>query len=378
MKVGIVCPYSLDVPGGVQSHVLDLARALRRLGHEVDLLAPADEDLPVPDFVTSAGRAVGIPYNGSVARLSFGPRSYARTRRWIRDHDFDVLHLHEPTAPSLAMLALMEADGPIVATFHTSTVRSRALVAFQAFLQPFLEKITARIAVSALARRVQVQHLGGDAVEIPNGVDVGFFAGAQPLPGYPREGGTVGFVGRFTEPRKGMDVLLRALRRLAPEFPELRVLVVGRGEPDELRRAAGPELADRLVLLGQADDVTKARAMRSMDVYCAPNTGGESFGMILTEAMAAGATVVASDLDAFRRVLDDGKAGMLATTGDDEALAEAIRAMLLDPGRRAALADAATRRVAAYDWSIVATQVLRVYETAIAATPGRVHSAGDT
>jgi phosphatidyl-myo-inositol alpha-mannosyltransferase len=377
MRVGIVCPYSLDVPGGVQSHVVDLARALRRLGHEVDLLAPADEDRPVPDFVTPAGKAVGIPYNGSVARLSFGPRSYARTRRWIREHDFDVLHLHEPTAPSLAMLALMEADGPIVATFHTSTRRSRALTAFQPFLQPFLEKITARIAVSALARRVQVQHLGGDAVEIPNGVDVAFFADAEPLPGYPRQGGTVGFVGRFTEPRKGMDVLLRALRRLAPEFPDLQLLFLGPGEPDELRRDAGPELADRLVLLGQADDATKARAMRSMDVYCAPNTGGESFGVILTEAMAAGTTVVASDLDAFRRVLDDGKAGMLFTTGDDRSLADALRAMLVDPAHRAALAEAATRRVAAYDWSIVATQVLRVYETAIAATPGRVHSAGD-
>lgn len=377
MRVGIVCPYSLDVPGGVQSHVVDLARALRRLGHEVDLLAPADDDRPVPDFVTPAGKAVGIPYNGSVARLSFGPRSYARTRRWIRDHDFDVLHLHEPTAPSLAMLALMEADGPIVATFHTSTVRSRALTAFQPFLQPFLEKITARIAVSALARRVQVQHLGGDAVEIPNGVDVSFFADAEPLPGYPREGGTVGFVGRFTEPRKGMDVLLRALRRLAPEFPGLRLLFLGPGEPDELRRMAGPELADRLVLLGQADDATKARAMRSMDVYCAPNTGGESFGVILTEAMAAGTAVVASDLDAFRRVLDDGKAGMLFTNGDDRSLADALRAMLADPAHRAALAEVATRRVAAYDWSIVATQVLRVYETAIAATPGLVHSAGD-
>jgi phosphatidyl-myo-inositol alpha-mannosyltransferase len=377
MKVGIVCPYSLDVPGGVQSHVVDLARALRRLGHEVDLLAPADDDLPVPDFVTPAGKALGIPYNGSVARLSFGPRSFARTRRWIRDHDFDVLHLHEPTAPSLSMLALMEADGPIVATFHTSTMRSRALTAFQPFLQPFLEKITARIAVSALARRVQVQHLGGDAVEIPNGVDVGFFADAQPLPGYPGDGGTVGFVGRFTEPRKGMPVLLRALRGLTADFPALRVLVVGRGEPDDLRKQAGPELADRLVLLGQTDDVTKARALRSMDVYCAPNTGGESFGIILTEAMAAGTAVVASDIDAFRRVLDDGKAGMLAAVNDDVALADAIRTLLTDAGRRTELVDTATRRVATYDWSIVATRVLRVYETAIAATPGRVHGAAD-
>jgi phosphatidylinositol alpha-mannosyltransferase len=378
VRVGIVCPYSLDVPGGVQSHVMDLARALRRLGHEVDVLAPADEDSQVPDFVTPAGRALGIPYNGSVARLSFGPRSYAKARRWIREHDFDVLHLHEPTAPSLAMLALMEADGPIVATFHTSTTRSRALTAFQPFLQPFLEKITARIAVSALARRVQVQHLGGDAVEIPNGVDVGFFTGAQPLAGYPRPGGTIGFVGRYTEPRKGMAVLLGALRRLGPEFPDLRLLVVGRGEPADLRRDAGPELAGRLDLLGQASDEVKARALRGMDVYCAPNTGGESFGMILTEAMAAGTAVVASDIDAFRRVLDDGKAGLLASVNDDAALAAALRDLLVDPVRRAELAQAATRRVAAFDWSIVATQVLRVYETAIAATPGRVHEAGQS
>jgi phosphatidylinositol alpha-mannosyltransferase len=377
MKVGIVCPYSLDVPGGVQAHVMDLARALRRLGHEVDVLAPADEDSPVPSFVTPAGRALGIPYNGSVARLSFGPRSFAKARRWIRDHDFDVLHLHEPTAPSLSFLALMVADGPIVATFHTSTPRSRALSAFQLILQPFLEKITARIAVSALARRVQVQHLGGDAVEIPNGVDVSFFAEAEPLIGYPRAGGTVGFVGRFTEPRKGMAVLLGALRRLLPDFPDLRLLVVGRGDPDDLREAAGPELADRIVLLGQADDKVKAQALRSMDVYCAPNTGGESFGVILTEAMAAGTAVVASDIDAFRRVLDDGAFGILSAVHDETALAAAIGAMLADPDRRTELAAAAQKRVAAFDWSVLTTRVLRVYETAIAATPGRVHEAGE-
>lgn len=375
MKVGIVCPYSLDVPGGVQAHVMDLAHALLQLGHEVNVLAPADEDSPVPDFVTPAGRAVGIPYNGSVARLSFGPVSFARVRRWIREHEFDVLHLHEPTAPSLAMLALMVAEGPIVATFHTSTPRSRALSAFQAVLQPFLEKITARIAVSALARRVQVEHLGGDAVEIPNGVDVGFFADAEPMPGYPRQGGTVGFVGRFTEPRKGMPVLLAALRRLLPDFPDLRLVVVGRGEADELREQAGPELAERLVLLGQADDKAKARALRGVDVYVAPNTGGESFGIILTEAMAAGTAVVASDLDAFRRVLEDGEAGVLTPVRDDAALAEAIRGLLLDPERRARLAEAASARVAVYDWSVVAARVLRVYETAIAAASDRVHEA---
>ncbi|WP_433272957.1 glycosyltransferase family 4 protein [Actinosynnema sp. CS-041913] len=371
MKVGIVCPYSFEVPGGVQAHVVDLARALRSLGHEVEVLAPADDDTPVPEFVTSAGRAVGIPYNGSVARLSFGPVSFTRVRRWIAEHDFDVLHLHEPTAPSLSMLALMVADGPIVATFHTSTPRSKMLSAFQVVLQPFLEKITARIAVSALARRVQVEHLGGDAVEIPNGVDVGFFADAEPLDGYPRPGGTVGFVGRFTEPRKGMPVLLEAVRSLA----DVRLLIVGRGDEDELRKAAGPALASRMDFLGMVDDETKARALRSVDVYCAPNTGGESFGIILTEAMSAGTAVVASDLDAFRRVLDDGKAGVLTPVGDSAALASALRGLLADPARRADYVDAARERVMTYDWSVVAGQVFRVYESAMAADPRRVGEA---
>ncbi|WET76702.1 glycosyltransferase family 4 protein [Amycolatopsis sp. QT-25] len=372
MKIGIVCPYSFDVPGGVQGHVIDLAKALLARGHQVSVLAPADEDSDVPDFVVPAGKALGIPYNGSVARLQFGPVSYSRVRRWIRDGDFDVLHLHEPAAPSLSLLALKVADGPIVATFHTATTRSRTLAAFQPVLRPLLEKITARIAVSALARRVQVEHAGGDAVEVPNGVDVDFFSRALPLDGYPRAGGTVGFVGRYTEPRKGMGVLLEALRLLLPEFEELRLLVVGRGDADQLRREAGPELAPHVDLLGQVDDETKARALRSVDVYCAPNTGGESFGMILTEAMAAGTPVLASGLDSFRRVLDDGKAGMLTETGDAAALAGGLRELLADPARRASLAAAAGERVAMFDWSVVTTQVLRVYETAIAADPRRV------
>ncbi|RZQ65540.1 glycosyltransferase family 4 protein [Amycolatopsis suaedae] len=375
MKIGIVCPYSFDVPGGVQGHVVDLAKALLERGHDVSVLAPADEDADLPDFVHPAGKALGIPYNGSVARLQFGPVSYARVRRWIRDNEFDVLHLHEPAAPSLSLLALAVADGPIVATFHTSTPRSRTLAAFQPVLRPLQEKITARIAVSALARRVQVEHSGGDAVEIPNGVDVGFYSAARPLEGYPRTGGTVGFVGRYTEPRKGMPVLLAALRPLLAELPDLRLVVVGKGEEDALRREAGPELAGHIELLGQVDEPTKARALRSVDVYCAPNTGGESFGMILTEAMAAGTPVVASALDSFRRVLDDGAAGVLFPPEDSAALTEALRDLLGDPTRRASLAAAAGERVVVYDWSVVATQVLRVYETAVAADPRRVSAA---
>ncbi len=376
MRVGIVCPYSLDVAGGVQGHVLDLARALVRLGHHVDVLAPASDSTPVPDFVTRAGRAVGIPYNGSVARLTFGPVSMYRVRRWLRAGAFDVLHLHEPTAPSLAMLAMVLADGPVVATFHTSTPRSRTMVLFASWLRPMLERVTARIAVSPLARQVYVEHLGGDAVEIPNGVDVPALAAAaaDPLP-RPAGSTTVGFVGRFDEPRKGMATLLEALEPLASQ-QDLRLLVVGRGDAADLRQRLPAALADRVDVLGAVDDTTKARALGAMDVLATPNTGGESFGVVLAEGMAAGTPVVASDIEAFRRVLTDPDsgtvAGLLLPPGDAAAWSAGLAALLADPARRAGLARAGRSRVTAFDWSTVAAQVLRVYEVAVAADPRQV------
>jgi phosphatidyl-myo-inositol alpha-mannosyltransferase len=370
----MVCPYSLAVPGGVQAHVLGLARGLRGLGHQVAVLAPATADSALPDFVTPAGRAVGVPYNGSIAPLAFGPVALNRARRWLRDHDFDVLHLHEPDSPSLSLIALALADRPVVATFHFATARSWALAAAHGLLQPTMEKITARIAVSPLARRVQVECLGGDAVEIPNGVDVSYFARAQPLPGYPRAGGTVGFVGRFGEPRKGMPVLLAALRSAAQTRPDLRLLVVGHGDAAALRRAAGPALASRVRVLGAVGEQGKAAALASVDVLCAPAIGGESFGIVLSEAMAAGTPVVASDLDAFRRVLDGGHAGVLVPTGSPAALSAALGDLLDDPGRRVALAAAGRARAAMWDWPVIARRVLQVYETAVAADPRRLMS----
>lgn len=378
MRVGLVCPYSFDVPGGVQAHVAELARTLISMGHEVSVLAPGDDSddaAELPSYITPLGRSVPIPYNGSVARLSFGPVSYTRVRRWIRAGRFDVLHVHEPVAPSLSMLALMVADGPIVATFHTANPRSRMLAAFQGVLQPFLEKITGRIAVSEPARQVQVEHLGGDAVVIPNGVDVDFFASARPLPGYPRAGGTVGFIGRFDEPRKGMDVLLDAFGVIGRIRPDVRLLVAGSGDGAELVERAGPRLARSLTVLGRVSDAEKASLLKSVDVYCAPNTGGESFGIILTEAMSAGTPVVASNIDAFRRVLQDGAAGVLAPVGQAAPLATALRGLLDDPGRRAALAARGRSAVAAFDWPVVAATVLKVYETVMAADPRAVREA---
>ena len=370
MRIGIVCPYSLDVPGGVQLHVRDLAETLIGLGHHVSVLAPADEEADLPDHVVAAGKAVAVPYNGSVARLSFGPLSVARVRKWLITGGFDVIHVHEPVTPSLSLLAVMMARGPVVATFHTAMTRSKAMAAAGPALQVVLERITGRIAVSDLARRVQVEHLGGGGVEIPNGVAVAKFANATPLPGWPGEGGAVGFLGRFTEPRKGFGILADAFARIAPDRPGLRLLVAGPGDLDEI--ALPPIVRQRLTFLGKVSEEDKARMLRSVEAYVAPNTGGESFGMILTEAMAAGTPVVASDLDAFRRVLDGGRAGALFPTGDSAALAKTLAEVLDSPELRAELGERARAAVAEYDWPVVAGRVLEVYATAIDASPGVV------
>ncbi|MET9498483.1 glycosyltransferase family 4 protein [Streptomyces sp. NPDC006552] len=369
MRIGIVCPYSWDVPGGVQFHIRDLAEHLIALGHEVSVLAPADDETPLPPYVVSAGRAVPVPYNGSVARLNFGFLSAARVRRWLHDGAFDVIHIHEPTSPSLGLLSCWAAQGPIVATFHTSNPRSRAMIAAYPILQPALEKISARIAVSEYARRTLVEHLGGDAVVIPNGVDVDFFARAEPKaewrggPGAGARGGTIGFIGRIDEPRKGLPVLMKALPKILAERPETRLLVAGRGDEVEAVASLPKEMRERVEFLGMVSDVDKARFLRSIDVYVAPNTGGESFGIILVEAMSAGAPVLASDLDAFAQVLDQGAAGELFANEDADALADAALRLLADPARRDDLRERGSKHVRRFDWSTVGADILSVYET---------------
>ncbi|WP_225845633.1 glycosyltransferase family 4 protein [Streptomyces sp. HPF1205] len=361
MRIGIVCPYSWDVPGGVQFHIRDLAEHLIALGHEVSVLAPADDETPLPDYVVSAGRAVPVPYNGSVARLNFGFLSAARVRRWLHEGRFDVIHIHEPASPSLGLLSCWAAQGPIVATFHTSNPRSRAMIAAYPILQPALEKIRARIAVSEYARRTLVEHLGGDAVVIPNGVDVDFFARAEPKPEW--QGQTIGFIGRIDEPRKGLPVLMRALPAILAEHPGARLLVAGRGDAEEALGSLPAPVRDRVEFLGMVSDEDKARLLRSVDLYVAPNTGGESFGIILVEAMSAGAPVLASDLDAFAQVLDQGAAGELFANEDADELAAAAVRLLSDPARRAELRARGSAHVRRFDWSVVGGDILAVYET---------------
>lgn len=373
MRIGMVCPYSFDYPGGVQAHAIDLCAELRRRGHEVSLIGPAGRDAEVPGFVVRGGAAVPIPYNGSVARLAFGPRTAHRVRRWIRRGDFDVLHIHEPNSPSWSMLALAQATGPVVATYHSAAERSRLLRLALPALRPLLERIRGGIAVSDVARRWQVEQLGGDPVLIPNGVRVADYerapgladpavaaeAGIGPAePGRPR----LVFLGRFDEPRKGLGVLLDALPGIRAAHPGAEVVVVGDGELDAAVRRAGRH-AEALRFVGRVPERAKAAVLASADVYVAPQRGGESFGIVLVEAMAAGAAVVASDLDAFRLVLADGADGELFRNGDAGDLARAVRGVLDDPGRRAALVAAGHARARDYDWSAIADRVLQVYDT---------------
>ena len=361
MKVGLVCPYSLDVPGGVQNHVRDLAEVLTSRGHKVGVLAPGELSAGLPAYVTLAGRAVPVPYNGSVARLAFGPRVSARTTRWLREGQFDLVHIHEPLAPSVSVLALWACEAPVVATFHTANVRSRTMAAVASIVRPSTEKISARIAVSDVARTTLVQHLGGEPLVIPNGLFCDTFALAEPEPSWQDPGPVVGFLGRTDEPRKGLSVLLEAWDRVRAEVPAARLLVAGRGEPP----TTSPEGVE---FLGTVDDEGRRRLLRSVDVYVAPQVSGESFGIVLAEAMAAGTAVVASDLPAFRLVLDDGRAGRMFRTGDAADLAGQTISLLRDEGERTALTRAGSDAVRRFDWSRVGDEVVAVYDTVVRAT----------
>lgn len=363
LKVGIVCPYAWDVPGGVQYHVRDLRAALVKEGHDVSVLAPAEDDAALPSYVVSTGRPIAVPYNGSVARLNLGVRSTRRVRDWIRNGDFDVMHVHEPLSPGISAVALWAAQGPIVATWHSSMEKSRALQSMFYLAQTVLEKARGRIAVSELARRTLVDHVGGDAVLIPNGVECASFAEATAFDGWPGPGKALFFLGRLDEPRKGLDILLAALPRIAERHPGVRVLLAGPGDSDDIVKKLPPEVAQRLTFLGLVSEEDKVRAFHSADIYVAPNTGGESFGIVLLEAMASGTAVVASDLEAFRRVLDNGSAGRHFSNGDPADLAEVVSDLLDDDAARAELVATARERAWLYDWGRVTREIVDVYRS---------------
>lgn len=372
-RVGMVCPYSLDVPGGVQNHTCELAEALTGRGHHVSVLAPAADESVLPPYVVPAGRTVAVPYNGSVARLSFGPRSLSRVRRWLDAGDFDLLHVHEPTAPSLSLLAAWVAEHPTVATFHTAmdgNGGSRMMTAAGAVVRPGLAHIAARIAVSPHAEATMRRHLGGTARVIPNGLWVDRFATTAARTRTTDAGPRLLFLGRTDEPRKGLEVLLAAAPALLTACPDLRLVVAGHGDAERVRervrRTVPRELAGRVEARGAVDDGAKAALLAEADVYVGPHLGGESFGVVLAEAMAAGAAVAASDLPAFVSMLDGGRMGALFRTGDPAELRDTVLSLLGDDERRAGLAGRASRHVGRFDWSVVVDDVLDVYDGVLA------------
>lgn len=365
MRIGLVCPYSWDAPGGVRTHVADLAETLIARGHQVSVLAPMDADPQpeTPEWVVDGGRPIALPYNGAVARVNFGIKAARRVRQWIRDNRFDVLHIHEPVAPGLSLLACWAANGPMVATWHSAHERSRILSAGYALAQTAMEKVRGRIAVSEEARRTLVAHLGGDAVLIPNGVRVASYRNVEPHPQFDPNRPSILFLGRIDEPRKGLDVLLEVLPTVLAAVPTLQVFIAGPGDIHERLADVEPSLAMRLTFLGRVSDLDKAKALHSTQLYIAPHTGGESFGIVLIEAMAAGAPVLASDLPAFRRVLGNPPAGAVFSNQDATALAEQAVALLGDQERLSALRELGSQRVLAFDWETVVTDVLAVYDS---------------
>ena len=363
LRIGLVCPYSWDFPGGVQNHVRDLAEFLIRNGHYVEVLAPATESEDLPDYVVSAGRAISIPYNGAVARVLFGVGANSRVRSWINDGDFDLLHLHEPAIPSLSLLACWAGEGAMVGTFHAAAKYQKAIFAIGPILEPVIEKLSARIAVSESARLTLTAHLETDAIVIPNGIYADNYRDGSSRPQW--QGNTIGFLGRFEEDRKGLPVLLDALPIISRFIPDIRVLIAGPGDSEEVLAKVDPQLRHRVEFLGKISEEDKADFLASVSLYIAPNTGGESFGIILAEAMAGGAAVVASDIPAFADVLGHGQYGALFESENSENLAKVIIDLLRDETKRKELAAAGKIHAQRFDWGQVGEEIFEVYELAM-------------
>jgi len=363
LKIGIVCPYGWDTPGGVQNHVRDLAEYLIAAGHHISVLAPVIDEEKIPDYVTNAGKPIAIPYNGAVARVLFGPIAFARVRQWITQGDFDILHLHEPAIPSISLLACWAAEGPMVGTFHAAAKRQKAIFAIGPILEPVIEKLSARIAVSEAARETLTEHLETDAVVIPNGIYADRYRDGVPQQQW--QGNTLGFIGRFEEPRKGLSVLVDALPIISRFAPDVRVYVAGPGDTKDVIESIDPQLRSRFTFLGKISEQDKANFLASISLYVAPNTGGESFGIILAEALAGGATVVASNIPAFDSLLNHGEFGELFESESSTDLAKRVIDLLRDDERRIALGKSGKKHAQQFDWKVVADQIFSIYEMSL-------------
>lgn len=358
LRIGLVCPYSLSVPGGVQGQVLGLARELRAMGHEARVLGPCDGPPPA-SYVTPLGNSLPTTANGSIAPLAPDPSAALRTMRALRDEDFHVLHLHEPLAPGPTMTALAFATTPMVGTFHAAgdSASYRLLNPVVRWLADHLDQ---RVVVSKDALALAQQYLGGHYEVLFNGVELARFSGGG---AWPTEGPTVFFCGRHEE-RKGLGVLLEALDHLGPD---VRCWVASDG-PETARLQQRHAGDTRIEWLGRIGDDEKIARLRGADVFCAPSLHGESFGVVLLEAMAAGTAVVASALDGYRNVATHHQDALLVPPGDVTALGSALGEILHDGVRRGALVDGGLRRAQDFSMQTLAEAYLERYERLAAAT----------
>jgi phosphatidylinositol alpha-mannosyltransferase len=356
VRIGLVCPYSLTIPGGVQGQVLGLGRALRALGHEARVLAPCDGP-PRDTSVTPLGKSVPFAANGSVAPLAPDVPCALRTIRALRDEDFEVVHLHEPLAPGPTWTSVLFSDAPQVGTFHRAG-HSSAYQALRPVARWVAKRLAVRCAVSEDARTTAEHALGGRYELLFNGIDIARFAKAE---SWPTEGRTILFVGRH-EPRKGLAVLLEAMSRLPAE---VRLWVASEG-PETAALKAKTANDGRIEWLGSVCDAELARRVRGADVVCFPSLHGESFGVVLLEAMAAQTPIVASDIAGYRQVARAGIEALLVPPGDPEALAEAIMRVFCDGALADRLVEAGELRAAVFSMERLAERYLELYATALA------------
>lgn len=348
----MVCPYEFGEPGGVQQQVTGLAAALRDAGHHVEVFAPGRTGQQRD--VSTVGRAVAVPVNGSVARMAPQPAAAMRTVRGLQRGRFDVVHLHEPLAPSITLIALLARAAPTVATFHAAGERTP----YRWFGLParrLAERIDVCAAVSSTSAALAEQHLGRSCRVLFNAIAPA--ATAHDV--LPRRGRSVVFIGRH-EPRKGLEVLLQALRYLPPD---ITLLIAGEGPATpRLRRATAGD--HRVRWLGRVSEADKQRLLATAGVLCAPSLEGESFGVVLLEAMAAGLPVVASDLEGYRAAVGDGDAALLVAPGDAHGVADALIAALDDPPRADALAAAGVERARTMSMPVLASRYVELYHAA--------------
>jgi phosphatidylinositol alpha-mannosyltransferase len=365
VRVALACPYAWDAPGGVQVHVGQLAGELREREHDVLVLAPALGSTR-DDGVAIVGRAIRVPYQGTVAPICPSPLSVRRIARALRSFRPDVVHAHEPLAPSTAMFATISSPAPVVATFHAHAERSLLLDVAAPLLRPVWRRLAVRVAVSEAAAGFVTGRLAiGDGVRIvPNGVDVDLFAKAEPHPGLP-PGRRILWVGRLDR-QKGFPVAVRAFAELAGELPDVWFVVVGEGRDRQAVANVPGEIRRRILMVGSVSHQALPAYHAAADVFVSAALGQESFGLVLVEAMAAGVPVVATAIPGYREVARDGVDALLVPPGDPRALAGAIRRVLAEPATAAGLAGAGRARAESFRWSAVVSRLEDAYGYAIA------------